>query len=259
MTTTIRTTGDLRDDMPKLGLRNFWWPAAQAKKIGTKPVAIKILGEELAFFRQAGKVYAFHDRCPHRGLPLSCGQVRYPGTLTCAYHGWTYDVNGKLIAALNEGPDSVLPGKVQLRTYPVEERAGIVWVYMGTGQPKPLEEDVPAEILASDTIVNTVVDEWPCSWLPTVQNLLDTHDIVVHPNSAYFYFRKLRVGNGPAPPTRKTARPSTCDSTRWVRSRVTIRGSDDGRRRSGGVSPVCPRQSRANIRSRNCACRRSCA
>jgi phenylpropionate dioxygenase-like ring-hydroxylating dioxygenase large terminal subunit len=191
MTTTIRTTGDLRDDMPKLGLRNFWWPAAQAKKIGTKPVAIKLLGEELAFFRQAGKVYAFHDRCPHRGLPLSCGAVRYPGTLTCAYHGWTYDVSGKLVAALNEGPDSALPGKVQLRTYPVEERAGIVWVFMGTGQPKPLEEDVPAEILASDTIVNTVVDEWPCSWLPTVENLLDTHDIVVHPNSAYFYFRKL--------------------------------------------------------------------
>lgn len=193
MTTTTKPTaaGNLRDELPKLGLRNFWWPAAPSKKIGKAPVAIKMLGDELAFFREAGKVHAFHNRCPHRGMPLSCGQRRFAGTLSCAYHGWTFDVNGKLVAALNEGPDSALPGKVQVRTYPVEERNGIVWVYMGTGEPKPLEDDVPEEVLASGTIVNTVTDEWDCSWLPTVENLLDTHDIIVHRNSLFYFFRKL--------------------------------------------------------------------
>src|SRR5262249_50739367 len=152
MTSVQSSATDLRSELPRMGLRNSWYPALLAAKVGEKPTSVKLLGDEIAFFRDAGKIVAFHDRCPHRGIPLSCGQRRYPGTLSCAYHGWTFDTGGKLVAALNEGPSSPLPGKVQLRTYPVQERNGIVWVYMGADTPKPLEEDVPPELLGDGTI-----------------------------------------------------------------------------------------------------------
>jgi nitrite reductase/ring-hydroxylating ferredoxin subunit len=191
MTSVQSSATDLRAELPRLGLRSFWYPALLAAKVGEKPVSVKLLGEEIAFFRDAGKVVAFHDRCPHRGMPLSCGQRRYPGTLSCAYHGWTFDTAGKLIAALNEGPASPLPGKVQLRTYPVEERNGIVWVWMGAGAPKRLEDDVPPELLGDGTIIKVHTEVWDCSWLPAVENLMDSHDIFVHRNSPFYLFRKL--------------------------------------------------------------------
>jgi nitrite reductase/ring-hydroxylating ferredoxin subunit len=185
------SVSDLRAELPRLGLRNFWYPATLSKKIAGKPVSVKLLGEEIAFFRDGAKVVALHDRCPHRGLPLSCGQQRYPGTLTCGYHGWTYDVNGRLVAALNEGPDSALPGKVTVRRYPVEERNGVVYVYMGNDAPHPLENDVPEEVLNAGNILNIFTEEWACNWLPAVENLMDSHDIFVHRNSPFYLLRKL--------------------------------------------------------------------
>lgn len=191
MASAHTSVSDLREELPRLGLRNSWYPAALSKKIGEKPTSITLLGDDIAFFRDGEKVYALHNRCPHRGMPLSCGDRRYPGTISCAYHGWTYDVNGKLIAALNEGPDSPLPGKVAVRSYPVEERNGMVWIYMGNGPAHPLEDDVPEEVLQSRNILNVFTEEWNCNWLPAVENLMDSHDIFVHRNSPFYLLRKL--------------------------------------------------------------------
>ena len=182
---------DTRSDLPRLGLHNFWYPAARTKEIGKKPVAVKLLGEEVALFREEGKVYALHDRCPHRGMPLSAGWRYFPGTLTCTYHGWTFDTKGECVAALNEGPTSQLPGRVHVRTYPVEERNGVVWIFMGEGKPKPIEEDVPPELLSEKNIVNNAVEVWNCNWLPALENLMDSHDVFVHRNSLFYLFRKL--------------------------------------------------------------------
>src|ERR1700733_8747556 len=142
MSTGISAT-DLRRALPPLGLREFWYPAGLSREFGRSPVARKLLGAELVFLREAGRVHALADRCPHRGMPLSCGDRRFPGTITCTYHGWTFDVRGECVAALNEGPASPIPGKVRVRAYPVEERNGVVWVFMGDGPAKPLDDDVP--------------------------------------------------------------------------------------------------------------------
>jgi len=92
----------------------------------------------VVFLRDEGKVYALSDQCPHRGVPLSLGRQEFPGTWTCYYHGWTYDLKtGVLQAALTDGPDSPICGKVRVRIYPVEERAGVVWVYLGAGEAPP--------------------------------------------------------------------------------------------------------------------------
>jgi nitrite reductase/ring-hydroxylating ferredoxin subunit len=181
----------LKDKLPRTGLKEFWYPAAKSKAVGEKPTALKLLGDEVALFRDGGRVHAVHNRCPHRGLPMSMGKRHFPGTISCAYHGWTFDTKGNCVAALNEGPCSRLPGRVRLRTYPVEERNGIVWIYMGDREAKPIEEDVPAELLDMNAITFFHVENWDFNWLPGLENLMDTHDLFVHRNSPFYLFTKI--------------------------------------------------------------------
>lgn len=186
----------LKDKLPKAGLKECWYPAMKSSAVGEKPVAVKLLGDEVALYRDAGKVHAVHNRCPHRGLPMSMGKRNFPGTISCAYHGWTFDTQGNCVAALNEGPCSRLPGRVRIRTYPVEERAGLVWIYMGDEAPAPLERDVPPEILDPDAIIYFHTEEWDFNWLPGLENLMDTHDLFVHRNSPFYLFIKLPAWAG---------------------------------------------------------------
>ena len=57
-----------------LGFRNYWYPVMFSRDLGRKPVARTVLGDRLVFFRSRGKAYALHNRCPHRGIPLSAGR-----------------------------------------------------------------------------------------------------------------------------------------------------------------------------------------
>ncbi len=139
-----------------LGFRNYWYPAMSWRSLRSKPVAIQLLGEKIVLVRDRGRVYALRDRCAHRGVPLSYGRSEFPGTLTCAYHGWTYDLRtGRLIAALTDGPDSPICGKVtvSVQTYPAAERAGLIWVFVGDGEPPPVESDIPGELLHQDAVI----------------------------------------------------------------------------------------------------------
>ena len=139
-----------------LGFPNYWYPACGARQVGARPLPLKLLGEPLVFLRRHGVAYAIQDECPHRGARMALGKYEFPGsnTITCRFHGMTYDVtNGACVAALTDGPDSPIVGKLRIRTYPVEERKGIVWVWMGKGVPVPLEEDVPQLSLRDDTLV----------------------------------------------------------------------------------------------------------
>ena len=182
---------DPREDVPKLGLRNYWYPAAPSGKIRKKPTVIKLLGDDICFFRDGGKAYALHNDCPHRGMPLSEGWRYYPGTITCMYHGWTFDLTGKRVAALNEGPESQIPGKVRVRSYPVEERNGIVYVYMGTGAPPRIEDCVPEDLLDERNTLKLQTEVWNANWMPSLENLQDSHDTFVHRNSLFYFFRKI--------------------------------------------------------------------
>jgi len=144
-------------DSADLGFRNYWYPAMFSRGLKKKPIKVKLLGDDLLFVRQGGKVFALEDRCAHRGVPLSLGRCDFQGTWTCRYHGWVYDVSsGRLVAALTDGPDSPIVGKVAVRTYPVEERAGILWVWMGEGKPVAIEEDIPSEVIdPKNTVIGT--------------------------------------------------------------------------------------------------------
>jgi nitrite reductase/ring-hydroxylating ferredoxin subunit len=74
-------------------------------------------GREIVVFRSEGRVYALANACPHEGNPLVDGEV-LGGTLTCAYHGWRFDLE----------TGACLAGEEPASSYPVEERDGGVWV-----------------------------------------------------------------------------------------------------------------------------------
>src|ERR1700761_116550 len=79
-------------DAAELGFRNYWHPVLASKSLGSKPIPITICGDKIVLMRDKGVARALKDRCPHRGIPLSLGRQIFPGTLTCAYHGWTFDL-----------------------------------------------------------------------------------------------------------------------------------------------------------------------
>ncbi len=184
----LRSTRGPRYDAAELGFRHYWYPALRSHEVTEKPRALKMLGENLMFIRAHGKVRALFDRCAHRGMLLSEGFCLAEGTITCPYHGWVFDVaDGQCVAALTDGPESSVVGKrgKRVRTYPVEERNGMVYVYMGDGNPPPLEEDVPEELLDPERFVTGLtVNTWQCNWRAAVENGHDAaHAPVVHVNS----------------------------------------------------------------------------
>ena len=181
-----------------LGLRNYWYPAMLSRSLGKKPVALKILGEDLVFLRHNGKAYALEDRCAHRGVQLSLGQCRFPGTISCFYHGWTYDIpTGKLLAVLTEGPDSSLVGKLGIKTYPVQERKSLLWVFIGDIEPPPIEEDVPEEFLRPDAIVESRVTVRKGNWRLGAENGLDPgHASYLHRHSVWAEISRMKFQGG---------------------------------------------------------------
>ena len=106
-------SGDVRHLLPKTGLRNYWYPGIPKRKIPKRrPIQVRMLGEEICFYRGSqGQAVAVLDICPHRGARLSEGTCHWKGSVSCPYHGWTFDDQGKNVAVLSEGPDSKICGK----------------------------------------------------------------------------------------------------------------------------------------------------
>lgn len=185
-----------RDRIPFNGLKEYWYPLALTKEVNDfEPRAFTICGEEIVAYRTPeGEALAFSNRCPHRNVLLSTGQLNVvePGTLTCRYHGLTIDRRGKCIAVLADGPDSPACGKVKVRQYPLDEVGGIVWIYMGKKTPRNVLDDVPyaREVLARAPWVTRV--EIPTSHLNVLDNQFDlAHPSVLHRTCAPFSSQTL--------------------------------------------------------------------
>lgn len=203
-----------RYDDAALGFRHYWHPALLSRSVGKRPVAVTLLGEKIVVVRDRGKLYALADRCPHRGVPLSAGRREFPGTLSCRYHGWTFDLaSGDLTAALTDGPDSpiCLNADVRLKTYPVEERAGLVWIYVGDEPRPPVEEDIPEELLRPDAVVEPMIDLRKGNWRYAMENAVDeAHAKYLHRATPFYFFRRF-------PNYQTETRMSASEDGKWLR------------------------------------------
>ena len=118
-------------------MRMYWQPVALTDELaGPRPVRpIRLLGENLVLFRdESGRLGLIDRGCPHRGADLAFGRLE-GGGLRCAFHGWMFDVEGKCLETPAEPPDSPLCRKIRQRAFPVREQSGIVWAYLGEGEP----------------------------------------------------------------------------------------------------------------------------
>ena len=184
-------------DAAELGLRNYWFPIMWAEQVGQKPVPIELLGEKIVLVRDKDQIHALHDRCPHRGVPLSLGRRQYEGTISCPYHGWTYRLDsGQMCAALTDGPDSPINNKVSVSTYPVEQRLGLVWVYVGDGAAPPVERDIPRELLEHDLVMGGRWDIRDGNWRFAAENGFDEgHAKYLHNTALWRLFKVMPAWN----------------------------------------------------------------
>ncbi|HZT06072.1 MAG TPA: Rieske 2Fe-2S domain-containing protein [Chloroflexota bacterium] len=193
---------DRRSLIPPLGLQEYWYPAIPARDVSQKkPVGLKMLGKDLVFFRdREGAVQCLWDYCPHRGAMLSWGDCYWKGFLSCPYHGATFDGDGNCVEFITEGPDSKMVGKLTARKYPTRTLKGTVFVWMGDGQPAPIEEDVPPELFdeSAEMLVLTTYQYWHCNWMIALENTNDAHNCwYVHRNAVRHLFSgHTRLGGG---------------------------------------------------------------
>lgn len=145
-------------------MRDHWYVAAESSELKGKPLARMIDGEPLVLFRdQAGHAAALRDRCSHRNVQLSRGQVK-EGCVACPYHGWRFDASGSCVQVPALHADDPLPKKAAVPSYPVIEQQGYIWVYLGEGAPlsatpftlPPMHEPGWAWVRLKATVRNSV-------------------------------------------------------------------------------------------------------
>lgn len=117
--------------------QTHWQIACRSKSLGRRPLSVQVSSRWLVLYRPGpGQVAALEDRCAHRNAPLSRGQV-CEGKLQCAYHGWSYDSQGRVAAipALPSGTDCA--ESVRIPHFQAVEQDGFVWVAAAdtTGAP----------------------------------------------------------------------------------------------------------------------------
>jgi nitrite reductase/ring-hydroxylating ferredoxin subunit len=99
---------------------------------------LRLLGEDLIGFRTtSGAVGLVQNACPHRGASMFFGRNEEEG-LRCVYHGWKFDVTGACVDMPSEPAESNFRTKVRTRAYPTRERGGVIWAFMGAGEPPEL-------------------------------------------------------------------------------------------------------------------------
>jgi phthalate 4,5-dioxygenase len=120
--------------------RRYWIPALMSSELAEADgpqVRVKLLGEELIAFRDTqGRLALVGEFCPHRGASLWFGRNE-EGGLRCAYHGWKFDHTGQCTEVPSEPAGSTLCQRIKIKTYPLVEKGGVLWTYMGPQAARP--------------------------------------------------------------------------------------------------------------------------
>jgi len=114
-------------------IEQSWYAALWAADLGSTPIRRTYLGQNVVLYRSgSGRPLALSDSCPHRFAPLSMGKVN-GDAIQCLYHGLEFGPDGKCV----HNPHGPIPPVARVRAYPIVERAGMLWIWMGTGPADP--------------------------------------------------------------------------------------------------------------------------
>jgi phenylpropionate dioxygenase-like ring-hydroxylating dioxygenase large terminal subunit len=160
--------------------RACWHPVAFAADVADRPVHADLLGEPLVVWRGAGRALrVMSDLCVHRGTALSLGWVA-DDELVCPYHAWRYGADGRCVAIPQKEDPTAVPAKARVRSFPVQERYGLVWVALEEPRwPLPSVPELEADEWA---VVAAGPYRWECDAARQVENFTDFgHFPWVHP------------------------------------------------------------------------------
>jgi phthalate 4,5-dioxygenase len=169
-------------------MRRYWVPACLSAELTADgdPLRLMLLGEKLVAFRDsAGKVGLFDHRCPHRCASLFFGRNE-GGGIRCVYHGWKFDTAGNCLDMPNLPADQNFQAKVKAKTYPVAERNGVVYAYLGAAKELPPLPALEAVAAPADEVMLTCVQR-ECNWLQALEGDIDTsHFSFLHTGKVTF-------------------------------------------------------------------------
>jgi phenylpropionate dioxygenase-like ring-hydroxylating dioxygenase large terminal subunit len=158
--------------------RRYWLPALIANQLPTPdcpPVRVELLGEKMLAFRDsAGQLGLIDEFCAHRNVSLWFGRVE-EGGIRCPYHGWKYDTQGQCVDVPSEAGTGFCE-RIQLKSYPLIERGGVIWVYMGAAdqQPPPPEYEF-ATLPTEHSYMSKRLQE--CNWLQALEGGIDSSHV----------------------------------------------------------------------------------
>ena len=159
--------------------RRYWIPALLAEELASNdgpPVRVKLLSERLVAFRDSeGRLGLIDEFCPHRGASLWFGRNEECG-LRCPYHGWKFDFTGQCIEVPSEPAESRFKEKIKLKSYPLVERGGVLWTYMGPAEHKPpLPEWEFATVPPKHVFISKRFQE--CNYLQSMEGGIDSSHV----------------------------------------------------------------------------------
>jgi phthalate 4,5-dioxygenase len=165
-------------------MRRYWLPALLADELPAPdcpPVKVRLLGEELVAFRDSeGRVGLLDEFCAHRRASLFLGRNEECG-LRCIYHGWKFDVEGRILDTPVEPEQSNIRHHVRQTAYPCREVNGVVYTYMGPKEKMPPMPDLTCVALPAEQVCigSKMLNE--CNWLQALEGDCDsTHSAYLH-------------------------------------------------------------------------------
>jgi phenylpropionate dioxygenase-like ring-hydroxylating dioxygenase large terminal subunit len=163
---------------------NQWYVLMESKQVKEKPVGVTRMGEKLVFWRDdTGKVSCLRDKCPHRGVELSKGQV-VGGHIQCPFHGFEYDTSGQAVLIPANGQNAPAPRAFRAHSYPTYEDHDFVWVWWGQDPPEDLEPPRFFDDVDENFTYATIYDLWKAHYSRAIENQLDVvHVPFVHRNT----------------------------------------------------------------------------
>lgn len=211
-------------------LRQYWQPVALGAELeGERPLkAVRLMGQDFVLFRDAGGTLGFLDRdCPHRGADLAYGRLE-DGGLRCLFHGWLFGADGRCLETPAEPEGSRLCEKVRQRAYPVAERSGVVFAFIGSGDPPAFPSFDCFVAPQSHTFAFKGMFE--CNWLQALEVGIDP----AHASFLHRFFEDEDLAGGYGRQFRGASSDSDWPMTRvlreFVRPEIMVEPADHGLR-----------------------------
>jgi phenylpropionate dioxygenase-like ring-hydroxylating dioxygenase large terminal subunit len=164
-------------------LRRYWQPVALSEELKTDgaPLPVTLMGEELVVFRdEQNRVGVLDAHCSHRGADLSYGRLE-DGGLRCIYHGWLYDVHGKILEQPGEPNKGESRHRICQPSFPCQEIGGVIFAYLGPGEPPLLPKYEFLQVPEEHRFVSKIHHQ--CNFLQSNEGNIDpVHLSFLHRN-----------------------------------------------------------------------------